>query len=97
MLFEMDIRGIIFDAAYDSIKYEEMFHEETYRVVNDYNSTGAVLNRHLIQLNDKLGGLADRLGNAIKNFDPAKISEMSDVISRMNQTVSEVQSISNIS
>ncbi len=93
MLTEMGVRDIIYGITNDAIKYADMFHEEVYRVVYDYNSTGAVLNRHLTQLNSMLGGLAEKLTNVVDDFNPTNLKEYTDVLSSMNDTVQEVKKL----
>lgn len=93
MLLEMDISDMIATYTEDARTYKEMFDESIRTKLALSNSIGAVMNKHLTQLNEKLGGAIDK----ITNFDmsPEKMGEITSLLSHMNDTVKEVKAVAN--
>ncbi len=93
MLIEMGMKRVINTYTGDVVTYCDMFDQEIRGEVERYNGTGAVLNRHLTQLNEMLGGVVTKLTTAIDAFDPSKIQEYAEVLDSINATVNEVKEI----
>ena len=76
----------------DTIRFEEIYEETLYQIVDDYNSLPAVLNRGLLRLEE-------RIVNSIDNFaekasiNPEEMDKLKESLLSINSTMDRVKDV----